>query len=74
LNIPKFENTIAYDGIYDDGKFIPLDEMLPHKGRHRAILLLLDESPRTREHSIWKAHMGDEEGNPYAPFPCTQKA
>ena len=74
MNISKFDNIIAYDGVYDDGKFIPLDEMPPHKGRHRAILLLLDEAPRTREHSMWKAHMGDEEGNPYAPFLYTQKA
>jgi len=74
LNISKFENIIAYDGIYENGKFSPLDAMPPHEGRHRAILLLLDEAPRTREYSMWKAHLGDEEGNPYAPFPHVPKA
>ena len=40
MNISRYENIIAYDGSYEDGQFIPLDKMPPHKGRHRAILLL----------------------------------
>ena len=74
MNASRYENVIAYDGEYEDGKFIPLDEIPPHKGRHRAILLLIDEAPRTREHSMWKAHGADEEENPYAPFPHREKA
>ena len=74
MNASRFENVLAYDGEYEDGKFIPLDEIPPHKGRHRAILLLIDEAPRTREHSIWKAHGAGEEENPYAPFPYRGEA
>jgi len=58
-----YENVIAYDGVYEDGVFVPLDEMPPHKGRHRAMLLLLSEPARTREHSMWKAYQGDESPN-----------
>ena len=68
MSASRYENVIAYDGEYENGKFIPLDRMPPHKGRHRAILLLLDEALRTREHSMWGAHEGDEEGNPCAHF------
>lgn len=62
--MPRYENIIAYDGAYEDDKFVPLDEMPPHKERHRAVLLLISEASRTREHSMWKAYLGDEDGNP----------